>query len=72
MKKTLWAIFHGFNLPDSTLQIQEKLLLTNKFPEVSGNHFLDLQRMKPESTIEQEKVIFEHGTPELEIQRRTH
>ena len=47
------------------------LLFTTKFPEIPGTHFIDLGRMKAESTLEPASV-FEHGTPGLGIQRLNH
>ena len=48
-----------------------RLLFTTKFPEISGTYFMDLGRMKGESTLEP-PTGFEHGTPELGIQRLDH
>ena len=48
-----------------------RLLFTNKFPEVSGTHFIDLGRMKGKSTLEPHNG-FEHGTPGLGIQQLNH
>ena len=47
------------------------LLFTAKFPEISGTHFIDLERRKAESTLEP-PTGFEHGTPGLGIQRLNH
>ena len=47
------------------------LLFTTKFPEIPGTHFIDLGRMKAESTLEPARA-FEHGTPGLGIQRLNH
>ena len=41
------------------------------FPEISGTHFIDLGRMKAESTLEPPSG-FEHGTTGLVIQCLNH
>ena len=47
------------------------LLFIIQFPEISGAHFIDLGKMKAESTLEPPSG-FEHGTPGLVIQHLDH
>ena len=58
------APFHGWGSTASRLQPLQggSLLFTTKFPEIPGTHFIDLGRMKAESTFEPPSG-FEHGTP---------
>ena len=58
------APFYGWGSSASRLEpLQgDSLLFTTKFPEIPGTHFIDLGRMKAESTLEPLSG-FEHGTP---------
>ena len=65
--------FYGWGSPASRLESHQggSLLFTTKFPEISGTHFIDLGRMKAESTLELPSG-FGCGTPGLGIQRLNH
>ena len=65
----LWM---GFNCLKAIQPLQGgSLLFTIQFPEIPGTHFIDLGRMKAESTLEPPSG-FEHGTPGLGIQCLNH
>ena len=42
------ALFYGWGSTTSWLELLRggSLLFTNKFPEIPGTHFIDLERMK--------------------------
>ena len=64
------APFYGWGSTASMLQQPLRggsLLFTIQFPEIPGTHFINLRRMKAESTLEPPSG-FEHGTPGLGIQ----
>ena len=67
------APFYGWGSTPSRLQPLRggSLLFTIQFPEIPGTHFIDLGRMKAESTLEPPSG-FEHGTPGLGIQCLNH
>ena len=67
------APFYGWGSTASRLQPLRggSLLFTIQFPEISGTHFIDLRRMKAESTLEPPSG-FEHGTTGLVIQCLNH
>ena len=48
LKKNFTAPFHGWGSTASRLEPLRggSLLFTNKSPEISGTHFIDLRRMK--------------------------
>ena len=60
------APFYGRGSTSSSLEPLRggSLLFTTKSPEIPGTHFIDLGRMKAESTLEPPDG-FEHGTPGL-------
>ena len=47
---------------------EDSLLFTTKFPEIPGTHLIDLGRVKDCVDLGVTQC-FEHGTPELGIQR---
>ena len=62
----------GYNCLKATEPLQGgSLLFTIQFPEIPGTHFIDLGKMKAESTLEPPSD-FEHGTPVLGIQCLNH
>ena len=67
------APFYGWGSTASRLEPLRggSLLFTTKFAEIPGTHFIDLGRMKAESTLEP-PCGFEHGTPGLGIQHLNH
>ena len=67
------APFYGWGSTASRLQPLRggSLLFTIQFPEIPGAHFIDLGKMKAESTLETPSG-FEHRTPGLGIQRLNH
>ena len=60
--------FYGWGSTTSRLEPLQRgsLLFTNKFPDVRDAHFIDLGRMKADSTLEPPSSC-EHGTPGLEF-----
>ena len=59
----------GFNCLKATEPLKGgSLLFTTKFPEIPGTHLIDLGRVKDCVDLEATQC-FEHGTPELGIQR---
>ena len=67
------APFYGWGSTVSRLELLRggRLLFNTKFPEIPGNHFINLGRIKAESTLEPLSG-FEHGTSGLGIQRLNH
>ena len=61
----------GVQLPQGYTLRGGSLLFTIQFPEIPGTHFINLRRMKAESTLEPPSG-FEHGTPGLGIQCLNH
>ena len=62
----------GFKCLKATEPIRGgSLLFTTKFPKIPGTHFIDLGRIKAESTLEPPSGL-EHGISGLDIYRLNH
>ena len=67
------ARFYGSGSTASRLEPlwRGSLLYNTKFPENPGTHFIDLERMEAETTLEPPNG-FQHGAPGLAIQHLNH